>query len=303
MAIRNNSGRNIDQIPIRVILFVLFLAFLWGGNAIAVKIGLQQFAPLASAGARFLIAMILIGVWASWQGISLKPKPHELMPLFLMGLLFVSQMIFFNCGTHLTHAGRAAVMINTHPLFVALLAHVIVPGDRLTWAKALGLALAFAGILTVFGDNLLGENRGQLTGDLLILASAFQLGLTTVLTSRLVQHIDPHRLLLSQMCFGVPLFFLFSGIFEGKAGYGFSWPALLAILYQGVVVGGFCFVAWTTVLKQYSPSRLAVLFFTTPLWGIALGNLFLAEPITMGLGFGTTLVASGIYIVSRARRA
>lgn len=102
------------------------------------------------------------------------------------------------------------------------------------------------------------------------------------------------------MMVGVPVFFIFSAIFEGKAGYGFSYPALLAVLYQGVVIAGFCLVAWTLVLKHYPPSRVAVLFFTTPLWGIALSYLLLKEPVTTGLGIGTPLVMLGIYIVNRS---
>jgi len=68
------------------------------------------------------------------------------------------------------------------------------------------------------------------------------------------------------------------------------------------VIAGFCFVAWTLILKHYSPSRLAVLFFTTPIWGITLSHFFLAEPVTIGLGAGSVLVAIGIYTVNQSPR-
>ena len=220
-------------IPIKVILFVLFLALLWGGNSVSLKIGLQEFAPLASAGLRFSIGLLLIAGWALSHSISLKPQPHEYLPLFLLGVLFTTQVVCFNWGTNLTHAGRAGVMINTHPLFVAVIAHFVVPGDRLTRWKTVGLIVAFGGILIVFRDNLIDGDRGRLAGDLLTLCSGFLLGLLIVVTNRLVQYINSYRLLTSQMIIGVLIFFILSGIFEGKAGYGFSYPALLAILYQG----------------------------------------------------------------------
>ena len=289
-----------DTIPVKVILFVLFLAMLWGGNTVALKIGFQEFMPLASAGLRFSVAALLIIVWAYANRISLRPKPHERFSLFVIGLLFSMQIICFNRGTDLTQAGRAAVMINTYPLFIAFIAHFAVPGDRLRFWKIVGLIVAFGGIVMVFRDNLTGGNSAYLTGDLLILSSGFQLALLIVLTKRLVQRIDPYRLLASQMIVGIPIFFGLSMVFEGRAGYGFSYPALFAILYQGILVGGFCFVGWTLVLKHYPPSRLAVLFFTTPLWGIALSHLLLAEPLTLGLGIGAVLVALGIYIVNQS---
>jgi drug/metabolite transporter (DMT)-like permease len=289
-----------DSIPIKVILFVLFLAMLWGGNAVSLKIGLQEFGPLASAGFRFLIGLTLISGWAAINGISLKPQRQEILPLFLLSILFTTQIACFNWGTNLTHASRAAVMINTYPLFVAAIAHFVVPGDRLTRWKSVGLLCAFGGILIVFRDNLAEGQGGKLPGDLLTLLAGFQLGMLIVATNRLIQHIHPYRLLTSQMFFGTPIFFILSWIFEGRDGYGFSYPALFAILYQGAVVAGFCFVAWTLILKRYPPSRLSALFFTTPLWGIMLSHLLLNEPITAGLGIGAGCVAVGIYAVNRS---
>ena len=289
-----------DAIPVKVVLFILFLAMLWGGNSVAMKIGFQEFMPLASAGLRFSVAALLIIVWAYANRIPLWPEPHERLSLILIGLLFALQIICFNLGTDLTRAGRAAVMIHTYPLFIGFIAHFVVPEDRLRFWKGVGLIVAFGGIVVVFRDNLVGGHRGDLIGDLLTLSSGIQLALVTVLQKRLVQHIDPYRLLVSQMIVAIPIFFSLSMVFEGRAAYGFSYPALFALLYQGIMVGGFCFVGWILVLKHYPPSRMAVIFFTTPLWGITLGHLVLAEPLTLGLGIGAVLVATGIYIVNRS---
>ena len=298
---RSNLNRKAGEVdvPIKVVLFVLFLALLWGGISVSIKVGLQEFAPFALAGLRYSIGLFVIVLWATSQGESLKPKSGELLRLILFGLLFTGQTTCLNLGTNLTHAGRSVVFVNTHPFFVAIVSHFIVPGDRLGRWKNAGLIIAFSGILIVFWDNLIGGEEGRLAGDFLTLLSGFQLGLLITLTNRLVQSIHPYRLLTSQMMVGVPFFFIFSAIFEGKVGYGFSNPALFAVLYQGVVVAGFCLVAWTLVLKRYPPSRVAVLFFTTPLWGIALSNLLLKEPLTPGLGIGTILVVLGIYLVNR----
>ncbi len=296
---KSNQKTGEVDVPVKVVLFVLFLALLWGGISVSIKVGLQQFAPFALAGLRYSIGLFVIALWATSQGVSLKPKTDELLRLLLFGLLFTGQTTCLNWGTNLTHAGRSVVFVNTHPFFVAIVSHFIVPGDRLGRWKTVGLIVAFSGILIVFRDNLIGDTSGHLAGDLLTLLSGFQLGLLITLTNRLVQSIHPYRLLTSQMAVGIPCFFILSAIFEGKVGYGFSNPALFAVLYQGAVVAGFCLVAWTLVLKYYPPSRVAVLFFTTPLWGIALSYVLLKEPLTHGLGIGTPLVVLGIYLVNR----
>ena len=287
-------------IPPRVVLFVLFLAMLWGGNAVSLKIGLEEFSPFASAGLRFTIGLALIAGWASANGISIKPQRHELLRLFLSAVLFITQIAALNVGADFTRAGRVAVMTNTYPLFVALIAHFVVPGDYMTRRKALGLTFAFGGICFVFRDNFVGGAGEFLIGDLLTLLGGFLLGLLIVVTNRLIQRINTYCVLVSQMVIGVPVFFTLSAIFEGPAGYGFSLPALFAILYQGAGIAGFCFVAWTLLLKDYPPSRLSVFFFTTPLWGILLSNLLIGEPITVGLTIGAALVALGIYTINRS---
>jgi drug/metabolite transporter (DMT)-like permease len=74
-----------------------------------------------------------------------------------------------------------------------------------------------------------------------------------------------------------------------------------AIAYQAVVVGVFCFLTWFSILKRHSPSRLTVLFFTAPLWGLLASYLLLGEGISSGLAIGGGMVALGIFLVNRRR--
>ncbi len=286
-----------QAIPFGITLLVLLLAALFGTNVVAVKVGLQGLNPLAAAGLRFSVALPLLIIWAWMNRISLKLKRREYLPLLLLGLLFTVQIACLNWGTGLTRAGRATVMVNISPVCVSVLAHFLVPGDRLSRRKVIGLALAFGGIFIVFGNSFFDGREGYLPGDLLALLSGFLLGLRVVVVSRLVQYIDSRRLLVYQMSIAVPLFFLLSIVLEDNHLSRFSPSVAAALLYQGAVVGGFCFLTWTRLLKKYSPSRLSVLFFTRPLWGVALSYFILAEPVGLALAAGTLIVALGIYLV------
>ena len=73
------------------------------------------------------------------------------------------------------------------------------------------------------------------------------------------------------------------------------------LLYQGGVIAGFCFLAWTSVLERYSASKLVVLFFATPLSGVVFSYLFLGDELTISLLGGAVLVAGGIYLVNIRR--
>ena len=288
-----------ESIPVRTTFFVLLLAALWGGNVVAIKIGLRGIPPLAAAGIRFGIALPLIALWARMRRVSLKPRGGEMIPLLVVGLLFTAQIAILNWGTRLTLAGQATVILHTYPVFVAFLAHFIVPGDRLSWLRLIGVICAFAGIVVVFWEKIAIGTGGSMVGDLLCLGSGFLLGLLTVLIKRYVQVVEAPRLLLWQMIIGVPLFFLLHALFEGGSAFEFSPPVIKALFYQGVVVGVFCFLSWFSILKLYSPSRLTVLFFSAPLWGLLASYLLLAEGISIGLAIGAAMVALGIFLVNR----
>ncbi len=292
------ANRNPD---FSIIALVLLLALLWGGNSVAIKIGLQDIPPLALAGFRFIIGLAAVTGWALFQRVRIKLEPGELVPLIWLSLIFLLQIIALNVGTHYTTSSRSIVLNSTYPLFTTLFAHFMLQGDRLTVPKSLGILLAFGGVTFTFMESMNLASREYLLGDAIVLASGALLGLRVVATKRLVQSIHPYRLLIWSMLFSLPCFFLLSLIFEQGWEYQVSLSSVAAILYQGLVVAGFCFVAWTSVLQFYKASRLVVLFFATPLFGVLLSRLLLDEPLGLELIAGAVLVAAGIYLVNRTK--
>ncbi|MFQ6041484.1 MAG: DMT family transporter, partial [Candidatus Poribacteria bacterium] len=293
-----NQAMPVERASAKIIALVLLLALFWGANTVFLKISLRDIPPLAVAGFRFLTGMLVIFFWAASHRIPLMPQKGEFFPLLSLSAIFTMQIGLFNLGTKFTYAAHATILINTHPFFTAAMAHFFIPGDELNIRKILGLVVAFSGVLIIFRGNI-DLQLSYLLGDLLVLSSGFLLGLLNVLTKRLVQYINSYRLLTWEMLLSLPLFFGLSLFLEGIENYHFSHSALSAILYQGLVVGGFCFVAWTLILRRHSPSKLSVLFFATPLFGVLLSIIFLHEPMSWNLAFGAVFVAVGIYIVNR----
>lgn len=283
---------------------VLLLAALWGGTSTAIKVGLRDLPVFGLAGFRFAIGALIVWGWTWAKGVPLRLKPGEFLPVLGLALVFAAQIATFNGGIQLTQAGRATLILNSYPLFVLLMAHLFVADDRLSARKIGGAVCAFLGLAVVFGESL-GSAPGthalsrQAIGDLAVLVSALLLAAQVIIITRLVRHIDPNRLLLWQMLFSLPLYFAASALTGEIGQYHLSLPGLLAVLYQGVMVAGVCFIVWTTLLKYYSPSRLSVVFFTTPLFGILLGHYMLHEPISTHLGTGGLLVALGIALAQR----
>ena len=283
-----------------IIALALLLAFLWGGNSLAIKVGLQDFPPMALAFLRFVIGLVVIGGWALFRRIPLRLRPGELPRLLLLTTIFILQIICLNTGTLYTSASRSTIFINVYPFFTALFAHFWIPGERLSVTKTLGIVVAFSGVFVTVAPEL-GQGETSVIGDIIVLVSGCFLGLRVVVTKLLIQSIHPYRLLAWLLTLSLPFYVVASCVVERGEPMQLTLSAALALLYQGGVIAGFCFLAWTAILERYSASKLVVLFFATPLSGVLFSHLILGDELTLSLLGGAALVAAGIYLVNMRR--
>lgn len=288
------------DLNLRGAALALLLSALWGGNPVAIKIGLLDAGPFALGWMRFVLGGLSILAWAWWTG-ALKGftiERHEWCPLAILGALFTVQIGLMNLGTHLTSASHSAVLLNAYAVHTVVLAHFQLPGDRLTPRKLGGALIAYAGIVILFSRQL-GGGGTSLLGDVLVSISAALLGERTVYLARAVQKIDPTKLLLAQAVIGSAGLAGLSLWLEGGLPYRWTTSLALAMGYQGVVVAGFNFIANLWLLKRYRPSALAGFWLTSPIFGVLLSALFVGDPLTGALLLASVFVAIGIGLSSR----
>jgi drug/metabolite transporter (DMT)-like permease len=282
--------------------YIVFLCALWGGNMVAMKVGLQGVPPAAAAGFRFLLASISVLFLAGIRRASLRVDRGLWPHLFALAALFIAQHGIFFAGLNLTSASRSSVFMFTQPVYTVLLAHFLVPGERLTPARAGGILLSLAGLLVVFGERLAGGSWTMLLGDGLVTAAAVGWALQSVYMKRLIYRTDPFVLTLYQMALGFPCFFLANRAVEAPLVHFVDTTIVLAFIYQGSIIAGLTFVAWTALLRRHQLGQLSAYIFLTPLFGVFLSWLLLGDPITPPLLAGLLLVASGIALVNRPAR-
>jgi drug/metabolite transporter (DMT)-like permease len=274
------------------------ISVLWGGNIVAIKIALYGIGPMLMAALTFSLGALSIFLWTRFNKIPIGLAREEIGKHLMNGLLFAVQVALFYVGAKMTSASHAVILTNTNIFFVALLAHFFILNDQLTWLKILGLILAFCGIAYLFLDQPSPDSPVSLSGNLIVLLSAFLLGARIIYLKRLVEGIDASKLVLWQMFVGVPFFYLFALIDEGIQIYSTSLSIWTAVLYQGIVVAGFSFVASTLLLKNYPPTTLSSFFFAVPVSGVVLSYWILGEGLTQHILVSVILVAFGIWLVN-----
>jgi len=286
------------SIPARAVLAAVLINLLWGGNPVALKLGLEAFPPLWSGLLRFALGSACVAAWALYARIPLKPERHEWPALLGIGVLFTLQLALMNIGFERTSAVNGAVLIATNPLFGVLFAHFLVPGDRLRPGRALGALVAFGGTALVLTRGA-GPAGGAGLGDWIVLASAVLLGLRLALSGRLLRRVNAVRLTLWQMLISLPLFAAGALAVETVRVDRIGFAPVAGILYQGVVVAGLAFTVNFQLIRRYTPSVVISFNFLAPVIGVLLGAAILAERVTAGLVGGMLLVAAGLVLITR----
>ena len=277
----------------------LLTSVLWGGNTVAIKLGLTDAPPLRMAWMRFVVGVVAITIWAWATGrlAGLRVTRDEWRPMIVLALIFTAQIGSMNVGTSLTSAAHATILLNLYSVHTVVLSHFLIPGDRLTARKIAGVVIAYAGIVVLFSGQTSG-GASSLLGDAIVFVSAFLLAERLVYVARAVQELDPVKLLLSQATIGSALFMIGSALTEPEPT---TWTARLAtsIAYQGIVIAGFNFVVNMWLLQRYRPSSLVPFFLTQPLFGVVAAALVTGDPLTWELLLACVAVAIGMGLTTR----
>ena len=279
---------------------LLLCCVAWGFNQVAIKLSLAGISPVTGAGLRSMVAVVLLWVWCRLRGEPLFVRdgtaPHGL----LIGLFFTAEFICIYAGLGFTTASRSVIFLYSAPFFVALGAHLFIPGERLTVARSVGLTVAFAGLCLAFADGLALPSRWALIGDALELGGGFFWGATTVAVKMQSDaRLTPRRTLFYQLAVSAVGLIGLAAI-RGEPGFTHPTPlALAALAYQAVIVAFVSYLIWFWLLQRYPASGLASFAFWTPLFGVLSGWLLLGDRLSGNLGAAAGLVAVGIYLVNR----
>lgn len=286
--------------PVSAAALATLLCCLWGLGQVAIKLANAGISPIFHAGLRSVGATVLVLAWIWLRGIPVFRRDGTLPAGVLVGVLFGAEFICIYIGMNFTEVARATLMIYCAPFFVAGLAHWLVPNDRLTASRSIGLLAAFAGVVAAFADRIAAPNAAGLAGDLLCLLGAFFWGATTIAikTTRL-RNALPEKNLLYQL--GVSAVMLVgASMLAGEPGLFAPTPLVWASLaYTTIIIAGSSYLAWFWLVSRYRATTLHAFTFITPIAGVVFAHLLLGEPITPGLGIGLVLIAGGIVLVNR----
>ncbi|QUJ77541.1 DMT family transporter [Sulfitobacter albidus] len=276
--------------------FALHLAF----NQVVIKVTAGGFSPVFAAGLRSAGAVVVLLVWMRVRGVSFH-MPRAARPwAVLSGLLFAFEFTCLFTALDLTTVSRASVIFYSMPLWLALASVVLMPDERLTRRKALGLALAMGGVALAMSDR--GGGHVSWTGDLLAVASALSwAGIALLVRVTPLADVPPAQQLISQVAVSAPILLLIAPLF-GPLLREVEVIHIAGMVFQTVAVASLGFLAWFWLMKQYPANSVASFSFISPVASVLFGWLLLGERVAPSIWVALAMVAVGITLINRRPR-
>ena len=291
-----------DDLPLKAALYTAFLCLLFGGNAVAIKLTLKGMGVFTTAGIRFCTAAFTLFIWAKATGRSFRLSRNHTKKLLILSLLFTVQLPLFYHGLGKTTASHGTLIANLLPFIVLILAHIFIPGDRITPKKVLGIALGFIGVISLLmGHRSFSAADPLLVGDLLVFGAVLLWGCNATFVKRINADISPLNITFYPMAIGGPIFLIAGFALDGEMIRFLDSTIIQALLYQTFVTASYGFIAWNGLLQKFGATAIHSFIFIMPVSGVFLSVLLLGEPLTPNILVAILLIVAGTLVVNGKR--
>lgn len=286
-------------------LALLTVYVVWGSTYMAIRIVVHDLPPFAAASVRFLAAGLVMAVVArvadrrhGW------PSTRQVADYSLVGvlLLAVGNALVMWSEKRIP-SGIAALIVATTPLWLTLLDGMRPGGQPWTVRVWVGTLVGLAGVALVARPE--GHvASGHWPGILALQVASLSWTVGSLYSQSVRQRVPLFTASAIEMLAG-GIFLLLESRLVGEdlalfwAAPPRAWLGLLYLAVFGSLVG---FTAFAFCLNELPASTVGTYAYVNPVVAVALGSLFLGEPLSAGILAGGTLILAAVLLSTTARR-
>ena len=305
----NNENISKKSVIMQKMIVVIALAticdLLWGSAFPFIKLGYQVFqipsdataTQILFAGLRFTLAGILVILFMSIvKGQFLMPKSMKTVGRICILSCFqtILQYVLFYIGLAHTNGVKGSIIEASNVFIAIFVASLIFRQEKLTSKKLIGSLIGFAGVVFI---NLKGLTFDLNIGDICIFLSTFAYAMSSVLLKRYSK--EEYSVMLSGYQFLLGgIFMIIAGLVFGGRLTVFTFNGGVLLLYLAFI-SAMAYSLWATLLTYNPISKVAVMGFLNPVFGVILSAIILKEGdvINYRSVIALILVCIGICIV------
>lgn len=297
-------------IALRHWVLLAFLGVVWGASFMFVSVSLRGVGPLVLAATRLSLGAVFLLVILTFKG---KRLPHwngvngkSIWAFAFAMALFSNALPFFLLawGQQVVASGFAGVCMAVVPLLILPLAHIFVPGERMTLRRLVGFVIGTSGVVVLIGPAAFDSTGSdlELLAKLACISAACCYAIGSICT-RLSPEVD--RLSLSAAVLMLASLMLIPvALWREGVPQNVDASSLWALLYLGILATGVAQVVLVTVNREAGPSFFSLVNYQVPVWSVIFGALILSEALPPSLLLGMTMILGGVALsqLGRLRR-
>lgn len=279
-----------------VLLGVLVVC--WGSSFALTKISVETISPEWVVAIRQITATLILVPFAYAKG-EVFPE-YTLWPsIFWLSITgFVLPFFAIAWGLQYIESGLGGILIATIPLVITILAHLLLPDERMGWLKLAGVIIGFVGAIFMIGPaKLLSiQNQGMaFWGQMAVLLGAFSYALHAVTTRRAPQMtvIGRSAYVSLASCLLVVPYALISTPEKLWQGSPASW---IAVIMLGIFASAIASILLYRLLEHAGASFVSFVNYLIPAFAVLLGAIALGERLALEVLFGFGFILLGVAI-------
>ena len=277
------------------------LSIIWASAFFNIKIATYSYGPLTIAFLRIFFGAIPVIGLCIYKKIKIEAFSKDWYWFASIGLInLVIPFFLIAYGVQKVQSNLAAILMASTPLSATLLAHLFTKNEKINFTKVLGVLVGFSGIIFLFSDNILINEKNFISALLILIGSTFYVigGLLTIKISTKKNENVTASILIWATIFLFPVTFYI----EQPWNLNPSLNSTISVIYLGVFATGFAWLLRFRILINNGLVFQAQVAYLIPIFGIILGYIFLNELITSKVIIALLAVIIGIYLVQKSNR-
>ncbi|MDZ7906572.1 MAG: DMT family transporter [Cypionkella sp.] len=270
----------------------------WAGNWVLGRAIRADVPPFGLTFWRWALASVILLPFAHARLVADWRILRAHAPLIL-GMALLSASMFQSMtyiGLHSTEAVNALLVSATMPLFMVIIAGVVLR-ERFSPRQLAGIGISFLGVAYIIARGEVGRLLALHlnVGDLWILAALVVWGLYSVLLKFKPAQLSPVGLTFFIAIFGA-VFILPLHVWEMARGQfvPLTWAGVGSVAYTGVFASVIALLAYNAAVARIGPSRAVFFLHLMPVFGAGLAVLFLGETLASYHLIGFPVALAGV---------
>ncbi len=277
-------------------IMLIALSAIWGGSYFFVGIAVEEILPLTIVALRVGLAAATLWVITLVMGYK-PPKSANIWIAFLgMGVLNnIIPFVLIVWGQTQITSGLASIFNAATPLFTVIVAGALLPDERATPMKLIGVAIGFTGVFIMIGPPASGQ-ADNTSAQIAVVAAALSysfagvygrhfksMGLNPIITA--AGQVTASTLIM------VPIALAVDGPLDLTSPSINTWASIMGLAILSTAAA---YVLYFKILESAGATNLLLVTLLLPVSAILLGSIFLSEVLEAVHFVGMAIIALGL---------